>query len=80
MIGCNPNVGCSAFDHGQNGSQDAAYRANFLAVYISRSGHGEKVPEQFIRSVNQVHIHAAPISFLLAMLKDRASDSGKLSS
>jgi len=70
MVGCNPDVGCSAFDHRQNGSQDTAYRPTFLTVYISRSGHGEEVPEQFIRPVNQVHIHAAPISFLLAMLKN----------
>jgi hypothetical protein len=80
MVGCNPDVGCSAFDHSQNGGQDAAYRANFLAVYVFRSGHGEEVPEQFIRPINQVHVHAAPISSLLAMLKDQANDVGRLSS
>ena len=57
MIGCNPNVGCTSLDHGQNGSQDATYGADFLAVHICGSGHGEKVPEQFIGPVNQVHIH-----------------------
>jgi hypothetical protein len=36
----------------------------------AHAGHREKVPEQFIRPLNQVHIHAAPISSLLAMLKD----------
>src|SRR5260370_33555440 len=78
MIGCNPNVGCTPLDHGQNGSQDTTYCADFLAVHICRSRHGEKVPEQFICPVNQVHIHAAPISFLPAMLYDPASALGRL--
>jgi hypothetical protein len=45
-----------------------AYRANLLAIYIGSSGHGEKVPEQFIGPVNEVHIHTAPISSLRTML------------
>jgi len=63
VIGCHPNVGDAALDHGQNGGQNTTYGADFLAVYICRSGYGEKVPEQFICPVNQVHIHAAPVGF-----------------
>jgi hypothetical protein len=47
---------------------------DFLAVHIRRSGHADKVPEQFLCSLNQVHMHAAPINFLRAMLYDPASD------
>ena len=36
--------------------------------YICGSGHGEKVPEQFIGPIKQVHIHPVSIRFLLAML------------
>jgi hypothetical protein len=79
MISGNTKVGCTAFDHGQNGGQDATHSADFLAVYICRSGHGKKVPEQFICPVNQVSIHAAPISFPQAMLYDRASALGVIS-
>ena len=64
MIGGHAQVGCALLDHGQDGGQDAAHCADFLAIHIRRSGHGEKVPEQFIRPINQVDIHAAPISFL----------------
>jgi hypothetical protein len=52
MIGCNPNVSCAAFDHGQNGIEDTTYSTDFLAVPICRRGHGEKVPEQFVCPVN----------------------------
>src|SRR5207244_8051248 len=58
MIRCYPNVGCTPLDHGQNRSQDATYCADFLAIHTGQSGHGEKVTEQFICPVNQVHIHA----------------------
>ena len=78
MIGCHPNVSCTAVDHRQNGSQDTTYCADFLAVYICRSGHGEKVPEQFVCPVNQVNVNAAPIGFLQAMLYERASALGRL--
>src|SRR6266704_805036 len=74
MIGCNPNVGCTAFDHGQNGSQDTTYCADFLTGHIYRSRHSKKMPKQFICPVNQVHIHAAPINSLQAMLCRPASD------
>jgi hypothetical protein len=79
MIGCNSNVSCAALDHGQNGSQDSAYRADFLVVHICRSGYGEKVPEQLICPVNQVHIHVTPIVFLQAMLYEPATDLGDYS-
>ncbi len=68
VIRCHANVSCASFDHGQNGRQDAADCADFPAVHIFCGRHGEKVPEQFICPVNQVHIHAAPISFLQAIL------------
>src|SRR5437879_6404008 len=58
MVRCYPNVGCTPLDHGQNRSQDTTYCADFLAVHICQSGQGEKVTEQFICPVNQVHIHA----------------------
>ncbi len=74
MIGCNPKVSCAALDHGQNGGQDTTYCTDLLTIHIRCSGHGEKVPEQFICSVNQVHIHTAPINFLRAMLYDPARD------
>ena len=68
MIGGNATVSSTALDHGYNGRQDTTYRSDFLAVRIGHGGHGEEVPEQFIRTVNQVHIHAIPISFLQGML------------
>jgi hypothetical protein len=52
MIGCNANVSCTTFDHGQNGVEDATYGTDFLAVRICHFGHSEKVPEQFVRPVN----------------------------
>ena len=61
MVGGNADMGCAALDHGQHRTQDTPYCADFLAVHIRRSRHGKKVAEQFIRSVNQVHIHAAPV-------------------
>jgi hypothetical protein len=45
MIGRNPDVGRPALDHGKNGRQDATHGADFLAVHIRRSGHGEEVPK-----------------------------------
>src|SRR5256885_1465698 len=68
MIGGNAKVSGAALDHGYNGSQDTAYRSDFLAVRIRHRGHGEEVPEQFVSTVNQVHIHAIPISLLQGML------------
>jgi hypothetical protein len=68
MISCNSNMGCTALNHGQNGSQDTTNCADLLAIHICGSGHGEKVPEQFICPVDQVDVHAAPTSFLQAML------------
>jgi hypothetical protein len=61
-------VSCSALDHGQNGSQDSTYCANFLTVCICSGGHGEIVAEQFVGPVNQVDIHATLINLLQAML------------
>ena len=57
MIGCNSNMSCTALDHGHNGGQDTAYRADLLPVRICCGGHCEKMAEQFVRSVDQVHIH-----------------------
>jgi hypothetical protein len=68
VIGCNANVGCTVLNDGQNGGQYAAYRPNLPAVHIFCGWHGEKMPEQFISPVNQVHIHAAPIIILWVML------------
>ena len=64
MIGCHPHMGCTPLDHGQNGTQDTTYRADFLAVHICGNGNGKEVPEQLVGPVNQMHIHAAPISSL----------------
>jgi hypothetical protein len=61
MISCHPDVGGTALDHGQNGSEDTTYCADLLAAHILRSGHAEKMPEQFIGPVNQVHVHAAAV-------------------
>ena len=58
MISCNPDVGCTTLDHGQDGSEDTTYGADLLAAYICRGGHAKKMPEQFIGPVNQVHLHA----------------------
>ena len=68
MIGGNPDVSCSTLDHGHDGSQDTADCSDFLAARIRRGGHGEEVPEQFVSTVNQVHIHADPLNFLQGML------------
>src|SRR5216684_4723576 len=57
MIGCNSEVGCTVLDHGQDGGQNTSYCADFLPVRICCGGHREKMAEQFIRSVDQVHIH-----------------------
>src|SRR5437899_12506730 len=78
MIGGNANVRCTLLDHGQDGDQHAAHRADFLAVCISSGRHSEKMPEQLIRPVNQVNIHGAPISFLQAMLNDPPAIGGIL--
>jgi hypothetical protein len=59
-------VSCSALDHGQGGSQDSTYWANFPTVRICSGGHGEIVAEQFVGPVNQMDIHAALISLLQA--------------
>ena len=61
MISCNPDVGCTVLDHGQNGGEDTTYSADLLAAHICGSGHGEKMPEQFIGAVNQMHVHAAAV-------------------
>jgi hypothetical protein len=45
------------FDHRQNRNEDTTHRTDFLAASILCRGHGKKVPEQFIRAVNQVNIH-----------------------
>src|ERR1039457_2701467 len=58
MVGCNPDVSCATLNHGYNGRQDTTHCTDFLTVRIFRGGHGEKMPEQFVGSVNQVHIHA----------------------
>src|SRR6266478_1936647 len=63
MIGGNPNVSCTALDHGQNGAHHTAHGADFLPVRICCRGHCKKVPEQFICSVDQVHIHIVPGQF-----------------
>jgi hypothetical protein len=55
-------MSCAFFDHRQNGSHHAAYRPDFLAVHVLRSRDGKEVPEQFVGPVNQINIHAAPIS------------------
>src|SRR5713226_2910879 len=60
MIGRNSDVSCATLDHGQNGSQNSTDGADFPPIHILCGGHGIKVPEQFIRPVNQVHVHMAP--------------------
>src|SRR5712664_3677224 len=57
MIGGNPNVGCTVLDHREDRGQDTSDRADFLPVRICSGGHREEMAEQFIRSVDQVHIH-----------------------
>jgi hypothetical protein len=68
MIGGNANVSGTALDHRHHRGQDTTHCADFLAVRIRHRGHGEEVPEQFVGTVNQVHIHAFPISLLQGML------------
>jgi hypothetical protein len=48
MIGRDSDVSCSELDHGQDGSQDSTYCANFLTDRICSEGHGEIVAEQFV--------------------------------
>src|SRR6266481_8992304 len=50
-------MSCTALDHGQNGGQGTPYRTDLLPVRICCGGHCKKMAEQFIRSVDQVHIH-----------------------
>jgi hypothetical protein len=68
MIGRDSDVTCSTLDHGQSGSQDSTYCANFLTVRICSERHGKIVAEQFVGPVNQMVIHAVLISLLEAIL------------
>jgi hypothetical protein len=79
MIGRDSDVSCSALDHGQDGSEDSTYCANFQAVRICSGGHGEIVAEQFVGPVNQMDIHRALIGLLQAMLYDPARDLREVS-
>ena len=37
--------------------KDAAHRADFLATRVFCRGHGKKVPEEFVSTVDQANIH-----------------------
>src|SRR5579862_3503249 len=75
MIGCHSKVSCTSLDHGQNGGHDTSYRADLLPVRICCGGHCEKMAEQFVGSVDQVHIHMVSDQLpWRATLQDRAKN------
>ena len=61
MIGGDPDVSRALLDHGQDGPDHTAHRADLAPRGVDRGGHGVEVAEQFVGTVDQVHIHIAPI-------------------
>jgi hypothetical protein len=58
VISCDREVCGAPFDHAQHGRKDAADGSNFSSILITRGGQGVIMPEQLVRAVDQIDIHA----------------------
>jgi len=55
VIGRNPDVGCTFFDHTEQRGKHAANRGDFLTIVIARRGQRVVVSEQFVGAVDQMY-------------------------
>src|SRR5216683_3322544 len=74
MIGGNPNVSCTALDHGQNGAQHTAPISCPFESAVE--GTAKKCRNNsYVPSIKCTSI-SSPVSSRKAMLQDRANDLG----
>src|SRR5437899_8453331 len=59
MIRCKRNVSTSVFDHAQHRLENAAHGRNVPSLLIPCGGQRVVVPEQLVRSVDQMNVHKA---------------------
>src|SRR5207245_8750447 len=59
MIRCNRNVGSAVFDHAQHRLENAAHGRDVPSLLIPCGGQRVVVPEQLVRSVDQMNVHKA---------------------
>ena len=58
VIGGDADVRGAAVDHAEHRRQHAAHGADLAAVGFARRRDGEEVPEQLVRAVDEVNVHA----------------------
>jgi hypothetical protein len=57
MIGSDADVRGAAFDQRQHRVQDAANRGDLVSLRVLSSRDGEKMPEEFVSSIDKVDFH-----------------------
>ena len=62
MIRRDSDVRRAVIDHSPDGLDDTADGADFLTSLVFQRRNGEKMPKQFVRAVDEVHIHATIVA------------------